>query len=72
VPPRVEACCPIGAGDALAAAFVWALNEGQDFFTATRWGVAAGTASALLPGVAFATIAQTKAIFKDVELRQIR
>jgi 6-phosphofructokinase 2 len=72
VPPRVEACCPIGAGDALAAAFVWALNEGHDFFTATRWGVAAGTASALLPGVAFATIAQTKAIFKDVELRQVR
>ena len=37
VPPRVDALCPIGAGDALAAAFVWALDEGRDFAEAVRW-----------------------------------
>ncbi len=30
VPPRVDAVCPIGAGDALAAAFTWAMiAQGQ-------------------------------------------
>lgn len=72
VPPRVDAVCPIGAGDALAAASVWALSEKHDFFTATRWGVAAGTASAQLPGVSFASLAQTTAIYEKVELRQVR
>ncbi len=28
LPPRVDALCPIGAGDALAAAFTWAMDEG--------------------------------------------
>ena len=72
VPPRVDAVCPIGAGDALAAAFVWALAQDHDFFTAARWGVAAGTASAQLPGVSFASLAQTTAIYEKVELRQVR
>ena len=27
VPPRIEALCPIGAGDALAAAFTWAMDK---------------------------------------------
>ena len=34
---------------------------------ALRWGVAAGTASALLPGMQFATLAQTRQIYKQVE-----
>ncbi len=31
VPPRVDAVCPIGAGDALAAAFVWAMDAKPGF-----------------------------------------
>jgi 1-phosphofructokinase family hexose kinase len=69
VPPRVEAVCPIGAGDALAAAFVWAMERKPDFAEALRWGVAAGTASARLPGVTFAGFEDTKAIFSRVEVR---
>ncbi|MDX2154757.1 MAG: hexose kinase [Bryobacteraceae bacterium] len=72
VPPRVEAVCPIGAGDALAAAAVWALASGRDFPDAVRWGVAAGTASARLPGLSFATLDQTKALYPQVELRSLR
>ncbi len=70
VPPRVDAVCPIGAGDALAAAFVWAMDESQDFADAVRWGVAAGSASASLPGVTFANLPQTKEIYPRVEIRE--
>jgi fructose-1-phosphate kinase PfkB-like protein len=51
LPPRVEVLCPIGAGDALAAAFVWSMERNGDFTDALRWGVATGTASSMLPGL---------------------
>lgn len=69
IPPMIDAVCPIGAGDALAAAFVWALSEGRSFDDAVRWGVACGTASASLPGIAFPTRAQTEKMYGRVELR---
>ncbi len=71
IPPRVEAVCPIGAGDAMAAAFVWAMSKGKAFSDAVRWGVAAGTASAMLPGISFANLDQTKAIYKRVEVKPV-
>ncbi len=72
VPPRVDAVSPIGAGDALAAALVWALTRGSDFPDAVRWGVAAGTASAQLPGLTFASLEQTREVYERVELRKLR
>jgi 6-phosphofructokinase 2 len=71
IPPRVDALCPIGAGDALAAAFVWSRSQDSDFATAVRWGVAAGTASAQLPGVSFATLEQTRSVFERVEVHRL-
>ena len=71
VPPVIDAVCPIGAGDALAAAFVWALSEGKPFDDAIRWGVACGTASAALPGISFATLAQTKKMYARVAVRVV-
>lgn len=70
IPPRIEAVCPIGSGDALAAAFAWSRGRGDNFADALRWGVAAGTASALLPGLRFADLAQTKEMYERVEVRQ--
>jgi 1-phosphofructokinase family hexose kinase len=69
VPPSIEALCPIGAGDALAAAFAWAMEKKKPFADAVRWGVAAGTASAALPGMNYATLEQTKETYKRVETR---
>jgi 1-phosphofructokinase family hexose kinase len=69
LPPRVDAVCPIGAGDALAAAFTWAMDNSGAFEDAVRWGVAAGTASAKLPGVSFASLRQTEEVYKLVEIR---
>lgn len=71
VPPRVEAVCPIGAGDAMAAAFAWSMMKGKTFSDSVRWGVAAGTASAMLPGISFPTMEQTKDIYKRVEVREV-
>jgi 1-phosphofructokinase family hexose kinase len=67
--PRVDAVCPIGAGDALNAAFVWSISRNDDFQTAVRWAIAAGTASAQLPGLQFANLEQTTAIYGAVEIR---
>ncbi|HME09144.1 MAG TPA: 1-phosphofructokinase family hexose kinase [Bryobacteraceae bacterium] len=72
VPPRIDVLSPIGAGDTLAAAFLWAFSRKKDFPDAVRWGVAAGTASAALPGMEFATLEQTKEMYRQVELRLIR
>jgi fructose-1-phosphate kinase PfkB-like protein len=70
-PPRVDAISPIGSGDALAAALIWSLVNGDEFQEAVRWGVAAGSASAKLPGVTFATLEQTREVLEDVDLRRI-
>ena len=72
VPPRIDAVSPLGAGDALAAAYVWAATKKKDFADCVRWGVAAGTASAKLPGLEFANLEQTKEIYKSVEVRLSR
>jgi len=71
VPPRVEVLCPIGAGDALAAAFALAMERSGDFADAVRWGVAAGTASATLPGLRLASLDQAKEVYRQVEVRRI-
>lgn len=68
-PPRIQSVCPIGAGDALNAAFVWAMSQGMGFVDAVKWGVAAGTASAKLPGLQFASMEQTREVFEQVEVR---
>jgi len=72
LPPRVDVVCPIGAGDALGAAFVWSMEKKKSFAESLRWGVAAGSASAKLPGLNFAPFDQTRAMFKLVEVRPPR
>ncbi len=71
IPPRVDAVCPIGAGDAMAAAFTWAKSKGKSFADSVRWGVAAGTASAMLPGISYPTLEQTKEIYKRVDVKPV-
>jgi 1-phosphofructokinase family hexose kinase len=70
IPPRTDAVSPLGAGDALAAAYVWAVTKKKDFADCVRWAVAAGTASAKLPGLEFANLEQTKEVYKAVEVRR--
>lgn len=72
IPPRIDVLSPIGAGDAMAAAFLWAREKKKEFWEALRWGVAAGTASAKLPGVTLANLDQTKDVYKNVEVRPLK
>lgn len=67
--PRTEAVSPIGAGDAMAAAYVWAVVKKKVFPDAVRWAVAEGTASAMLPGMDSAAMEQARAVYKSVEVR---
>lgn len=71
LPPRVDAVCPIGAGDALSAGYTWAYTRKKSHAEALRWGVAAGTASAQLPGMNFATLAQVEEVYRHVEIRRV-
>jgi 1-phosphofructokinase family hexose kinase len=71
IPPQIEAVCPIGSGDALTAGYAWRMNKGRATAAeALRWGVAAGTASALLPGMTFASLAGTEAMYRRIEVRR--
>lgn len=72
LPPRIDALSPIGAGDALAAAFVWAAAKKKDFPDCVRWAVSAGTASARLPGMEFASLEQTKETYRTVEVKIVK
>jgi len=71
IPPHINVVSPIGAGDALAAAFLWAMQKQDDVYNALRWGVAAGTASAALPGMQFASLEQARALYGQVEVRRV-
>ncbi len=70
-PPAVDALCPIGAGDAMSAAIVWSLDRGDSLGDALRWGVAAGTASALLPGIELANLEQTRKIYGQTSITRV-
>jgi 6-phosphofructokinase 2 len=71
VPPPIEAVCPIGAGDAAAAAIVWSYNRGDSISEALRWGVAAGTASSKLPGINLANLEQTEEVYTRTTVTKI-
>jgi fructose-1-phosphate kinase PfkB-like protein len=71
VPPRIDAVCPIGAGDAMGAAFVWAMSRGNSFEESVRWGVAAGTASAKLPGIQLASFKETEELYPLTQITRM-
>ncbi len=71
VPPHVDARCPIGAGDAMAAAFLWSIENKEPRETALRWGVAAGTASAMQPGMNFAGLSVTREMYGRVAVHRV-
>ncbi len=50
IPPEVKTVSAVGAGDSFLAAFLLALLQGKGFEEAFRWGLAAGSATAMTPG----------------------
>jgi fructose-1-phosphate kinase PfkB-like protein len=47
------------------------MHAGEPFIDAVRWGVAAGTASAMLPGVSFADLERTREVYSQVDMRLV-
>lgn len=68
--PEVEAKNPIGAGDSLLGAYLWATEQGYGPEDALRWGVAAGAESARKGGTAFVTRAGITELYQQTRLLQ--
>lgn len=71
-PPQVAARTPVGVGDALLAGLLDALARGLPLDEVARWGVAAGTAAAMLEGVDVGTPAQVQAVARQVTVQAVR
>lgn len=67
-PPQVKVQTLVGVGDALLAGLLYALHQGLPLPDVARWGVAAGTAAAMTPGVGVGTLAEVSALVDQVRL----
>ena len=70
-PPAVDIQNPTGAGDALLAGLLWALQNGWKLEEAARWGVATGTSAALKAGVEFGSRQEVEEIYARTFARRI-
>jgi len=67
-PPEVTAVNPVGAGDALLAAGLWAWLQGLSAPEIVRWAVAAGTAAAMSDGSAMPTWTRIREVYEGVRV----
>ena len=70
-PPRVAVQSTVGAGDSLVAAFVYNYSLSGDPVDAFKWGVAAGTATALTPGTQLCKKRDVENLYKRIKLKKI-
>ncbi len=68
VPPPVKARSSVGAGDALVAAFAYAMVEGLEFDAAVRLAAAMGAATAAAGGSSVAGIDAVRAMLPQIVL----
>jgi 1-phosphofructokinase family hexose kinase len=69
-PPRVPVRNPVGAGDALMAGVAWSISREAPLEAMARWGVAAGTASAIRDRVGFDRREEVEALLPQVQLNR--
>jgi 1-phosphofructokinase family hexose kinase len=67
-PPIVQEVSAVGSGDSFVGAFAARYLETHDLVEATRWGCAAGAASASQKMSAFCTRAEVEALLPQVEI----
>ena len=68
-PPQVGVQNPVGAGDALMAGIAFSLSRGAGLEEMARWGVAAGTASAMRERVGFDRLQEVEALLRQVQIQ---
>lgn len=71
VPPPVKARSSVGAGDALVAAFAYAMVEGLEFDAAVRLATAMGAATAAAGGSSVAGMDAVRAMLPQVGLTRL-
>lgn len=69
--PPVEALNPVGSGDAMSAALLWAWEQGMEMAEALRWGAAAGAANASRWEIANATRAELEPLVEKVRVEAV-
>lgn len=70
IPPKIEEKNPIGAGDAMLAAAVYCLSRKESLKDAFKWGMAAGSAAAGLPGTQMPARAEVMQLLKKVIIKE--
>lgn len=70
-PPAVSVKNVTGAGDALLAGLVCALEHGLPLTEQGRWSVAVGTASAMAEGVSIVTPESVKRVFEETSVEEV-
>ncbi|MCX7798776.1 MAG: 1-phosphofructokinase family hexose kinase [Fimbriimonadales bacterium] len=68
--PPVEARSTIGSGDSMLGALLWALEEGEDWPEALRWGLAAGAATATTDGSEIARRPVVRLLYKEARVER--
>ncbi len=66
IPPKVDEINPIGAGDAMLAAIVYRLSREDSLPEAFRWGLAAGSVAASLPGTMMPGLSDVEKLLEKV------
>lgn len=72
IPPDIPVKNVTGAGDALLAGLAYALERGLPLAEQARWGVAAGTASAMHEGVGVVTRASVEQVYAGTTVNLMR
>ena len=70
-PPQIEQRNPIGAGDAMLAGVVWALQSNNNGNDVLRWGVACGAAAASLDGTAVGPRSLVESLAQTVRVGEV-
>jgi 1-phosphofructokinase family hexose kinase len=70
-PPSVVVKSPIGAGDALLAGSVFAVNSGLDLESIACWAVATGTAAAMQEGTGMGEREEIEGLLGEVGVQRI-
>lgn len=70
-PPEIKFLSAVGSGDAFAAAFIFALSEGQSVREAVRIGTAAGAANAMSFGAGYCRRENIYRLAEQVEVTEL-
>ncbi|MBN2047109.1 MAG: 1-phosphofructokinase family hexose kinase [Anaerolineaceae bacterium] len=69
IPPRLDECYPVGAGDATLAGLLYAIREKMSLADCAKWAAASGTAAARSTSNSFASVDDVIQMLSRLEVR---